>query len=413
MHQGKGSERRVALKWRIWVLSLTGLLLTPLLSGCWDSVELNQRAVVAAIGIDEDGESGYAVSLQVIVADEIAGAKARGDTPVVLYQEKGKNLFQAIRKASQKIARVISLAHVRLVVIGEKLARGGIGDTLDFLERSTEIRLPVKMMVARSNTGKDVLAIMTAIGRIPANDISGKLETSERLYAGDYAVTIDDVIRSMSNKGGGPVLTGIEVDGNLEQAPSKQNVDGILPKAIVHINGMGVFRRDRLVRWLDDDQAIGLSMINNKVKSAQTTLSCGKNRETIGIETLFSATNIHTQMEQGEPVFVINLKQAGAVQEAECPINLKSPEAIKRLQEQWTEETKKVITSTVREVQRIRSDVLGLGLALERSHPKQWKRLSSEWSRYFAESTVRIQVTSVLRHTQSRTNPYPRGDSDQ
>jgi spore germination protein KC len=117
-------------------------------------------------------------------------------------------------------------------------------------------------------------------------------------------------------------------------------------------------------------------------------------------------------MEQGEPVFVINLKQTGAVQEAECSINLQSPEAMKRLQEKWTEETKKVITSTVREVQRTRSDVIGFGLALERSYPKQWKRLSSEWSRNFAESTVRIQVTSVLKHTQSRTNPYSKGESD-
>ncbi|OBA02343.1 spore germination protein KC [Paenibacillus polymyxa] len=413
MYQGKRNEQSaVTFKRRIGGLCWVLLLFTPLLSGCWDSVELNQRAVVSAISIDSDGESDYEVSLQVIVADEIAGAKARGDTPVVLYRERGGSLFQALRRASQRVPRVISLAHTKLVVIGEKLARAGIGDTIDFLERSTEIRLPVKMLVARGNTGKDVLATMTAIGRIPANDISGKLEASERLYAGDYAVTIDDVIRSLSHKGGGPVLTGIGVNGNLEQAPSKSNVDNILPKAIVHINGMGVFKKDRLVRWLDDDQAIGLSMINNKVKSAETTLSCGKNRETIGIETLFSATNIHTRMEQGEPIFVISLKQTGAVQEAECSINLQSPEEMKRLQEQWSEETKKVITSTVRDIQRTRSDVIGFGLALERSHPQQWKKLSPDWSRYFAESTVRIQVTSILKHTQSRTNPYSKGEPD-
>ncbi|WDM21785.1 Ger(x)C family spore germination protein [Paenibacillus polymyxa] len=413
MYQGKRNEQSVVtFKRRIGGLCLVLLLFAPLLSGCWDSVELNQRAVVAGIGIDLVGESDYEVSLQVIVADEIAGAKARGDTPVVLYREKGKNLFQALRRASQRVPRIISLAHTKLVVIGEKLARAGIGDMMDSLERSTEIRLPVKMLVARGNTGKDVLAIMTAIGRIPANDISGKLETSERLYAGDYAVTIDDVIRSLSHKGGGPVLTGLGVNGNLEQAASKNNVDNILPKAIVHINGMGVFKKDRLVHWLDDDQAIGLSMINNKVKSAQTTLSCGKNRETIGIETLFSATKIHTRMEQGEPIFVINLKQTGAVQEAECSINLQSPEVMKRLQEQWSEETKKVIALTVRDIQRTRSDVIGFGLALERSHPQQWKKLSPDWSRYFAESTVRIQVTSILKHTQSRTNPYSKGEPD-
>ncbi|AIW42103.1 Ger(x)C family spore germination protein [Paenibacillus polymyxa] len=391
------------------------LLFAPLLSGCWDSVELNQRAVVAGIGIDMVGESDYEVSLQVIVADEIAGAKARGDTPVVLYREKGKNLFQALRRASQKVPRIISLAHTKLVVIGEKLARAGIGDMMDSLERSTEIRLPVKMLVARGNTGKDVLAIMTAIGRIPANDISGKLETSERLYAGDYAVTIDDVIRSMSHKGGGPVLTGIGVNGNLEQAASKNNVDNILPKAIVHINGMGVFKKDRLVHFLTAAQCcLGTFhlVVDHRQSNGLVIIQPADNRETIGIETLFSATKIHTRMEQGEPIFVINLKQTGAVQEAECSINLQSPEAMKRLQEQWTEETKKVIASTVRDIQRTRSDVIGFGLALERSHPQQWKRLSHDWSRYFAESTVRIQVTSILKHTQSRTNPYSKGESD-
>lgn len=413
MYQGKRNEQSaVTLKGRIGRLCLVLLLFAPLLSGCWDSVELNQRAVVAGIGIDMVGESDYEVSLQVIVADEIAGAKARGDTPVVLYRERGKSLFQAIRKASQKVPRIISLAHARLVVIGEKLARRGIGDTLDFLERYTETRLTIKMLIARGETGKDVLTTMTAIGRIPANDISGKLEISQNLYAGDYAVSVDDVIRSMSNKGGGPVLTGVEVNGNLEQASRKDNVDNVLPEAVVRIKGMGVFQKDRLVRWLDDDRAVGLSLINNKVKSAETTLSCDKKGGSVSIETLFSKTTIDSKMEQGDPVFVIHLKQTGAVQEAECSINLKSPEVMKQLQEQWAEEMKRIILSTVKEVQRTGSDVFGLGLALERKYPKQWEKRSSEWSRYFAESTVRVQVTSVLKHTQSRTNPYSRGEAN-
>lgn len=413
MYQEKRNEQSaVTLKGRIGRLCLVLVLFAPLLSGCWDSVELNQRAVVAGIGIDMVGESDYEVSLQVIVADEIAGAKARGDTPVVLYRERGKSLFQAIRKASQKVPRIISLAHARLVVIGEKLARRGIGDTLDFLERYTETRLTIKMLIARGEAGRDVLTTMTAIGRIPANDISGKLEISQNLYAGDYAVSVDDVIRSMSNKGGGPVLTGVEVKGNLEQASRKDNVDNVLPEAVVRIKGMGVFQKDRLVRWLDDDRAVGLSLINNKVKSAETTLSCDKKGGAVSIETLFSKTTIDSKMEQGDPVFVIHLKQTGAVQEAECSINLKSPEVIKQLQEQWAEEMKRIILSTVKEVQRTGSDVFGLGLALERKYPKQWGKRSSEWSRYFAESTVRVQVTSVLKHTQSRTNPYSRGEAN-
>ncbi|MBJ8193044.1 Ger(x)C family spore germination protein, partial [Bacillus cereus] len=90
------------------------------------------------------------------------------------------------------------------------------------------------------------------------------------------------------------VLTGVEVEGNLEQAHLKANVDSILPEAIVSIKGMGVFQKDRLIQWLDDDQALGLSMVNNKVKSAETALSCGKKGEIIGIETLYSKTHVHS-----------------------------------------------------------------------------------------------------------------------
>ncbi|MGM1021126.1 MAG: Ger(x)C family spore germination protein [Bacillota bacterium] len=412
MHQGKGNERSIAtFKWRMRVLSLVGLLWIPFISGCWDSVELNQRAIVAAIAIDMDGESGYEVSLQVIVASEILGNKGRGDSPVVLYQQKGKSIYQAIRRASQKIPRDISLSHVRLVVLGEKLARHGIGHTLDFMERYVETRSTMKMMVARGKTGKDVLASMTAMGRIPARDISGKLERSQRMYAGHYSVNLDDVIRGMSNKGGGPVITGVEVDGDLEQA-RKSKLETIIPEAMVHIKGMGVFRKDRLIYWLDDAKAVGLSMVNNKITGSEMVLDYGKESGVIGITTVFSRTRIHSLMERGKPVFIVDLEQTGSIDEVESAIDMKNPQVMKYLQYQWSRETRKIMESVIRDVQRINSDVLGFGHELEMSHPTQWEKLSSQWSRHFAESAVRVHVTSVIKQSQTLIERHSRSDTD-
>src|SRR5699024_3079842 len=113
-----------------------------LLTSCWSRREFNELSIAYGLGIDkEDGE--YIVSAQVINPEQISGQSQQSQgggssSPVLLYEERGKTLLHTIRKMSKTSPRKIYVAHLYILVIGEKLAKEGLGDTLDFLYRDEE-----------------------------------------------------------------------------------------------------------------------------------------------------------------------------------------------------------------------------------------------------------------------------------
>lgn len=99
-----------------------------LLSGCWDYRELNELSLAMAMGVDKDKDTGgVRVTLQIVNPKEIAGRTVTGrNVPVVIYSSTGKSLFEATRKVTLKESRRINLQHLRVLVIGESLAREGV-----------------------------------------------------------------------------------------------------------------------------------------------------------------------------------------------------------------------------------------------------------------------------------------------
>lgn len=66
---------------------------------------MNELAFALAEGVDKiPGTNEYRMSFQIVNAQEIAGIKATGKTPVVVYTGTGNSLFEAVRNASQKVA---------------------------------------------------------------------------------------------------------------------------------------------------------------------------------------------------------------------------------------------------------------------------------------------------------------------
>ena len=107
-----------------------GLLLIaslPILPGCWDRKELNEIALIRAIGIDrtEDGQIEVAL-LQAIPqrAGMPGSGKKRGS--------KGCSRPRASHPRGEveiaaKLGRKIFAGHQEVVVLGKRLARKGIG----------------------------------------------------------------------------------------------------------------------------------------------------------------------------------------------------------------------------------------------------------------------------------------------
>ncbi|MBO1515287.1 Ger(x)C family spore germination protein [Metabacillus bambusae] len=395
------------MKIRTGVLSLMILCMFSL-AGCWNYRELNELAFPLAMGIDKvPHQDEYRFSFQIVNAREIAGQKGGGGVvPVVVYSGTGKTLLEAVRKASKKVPRRISGQHMRDLIIGEELAREGMEEVFDLMERDPEPRLTTRVFIARDSDAETILKTLTPIENIPANAILGKLKTTGKVFAENYEVEIDDVIRGLLTKGGGPVVSGIKLSGETQIGPNRSILEQSDVPAELTVSGMALFKEGKLVKWMEDGEARGISWINNKVNSTIVNLDCENKKDAISIEIISSKTKIKAEIKGEQPLISINIRETGAVMEAMCSINLSKSEELRKLEQQWNEKVKDEVVRAIKEAQDLETDVLGFGEAVERANPKAWKKMEKEWDKIFAKCEVEVKVESKVRRSGEITKPY-------
>ncbi|ARF18777.1 Ger(x)C family spore germination protein [Sporosarcina ureae] len=367
------------------------LVLTLFLSGCWDRRELNELGITMALGIDKV-KNEYQVSAQVIVPSEVSLNASLGRSAVTLYQASGETVYEAFRKMTKNSPRKIYAGHLRILVIGEELAKEGISESLDLLARDWELRSDFYVVVAEDLAASEVLNVTTAIESIPANKMFNALKTSERNWAGTEGIILDDLLTNLTSDGKEAILTGIKVIGDKEIGSSKQNVESITPSTRLQYDGLAVFKEDQLVGWLTEEESRGYSDITNNVHKTVTAIPCPKEGQ-IAIEVLDFNTSMKGSINKGEPEVDLHIQVKGNVGEVQCSIDLTKPETMNELQRIYEKEVKELIEQTIHSVQnQYQSDIFGFGEAIRRSNPKEWKKMKKHWDEKFTNLTVHVQV---------------------
>lgn len=102
-----------------------GMWLVVFTTGCWNRRELNELAVVLAVGIDKVDDQ-YEVTVQVVAPSQMSRNRIGDRAPVVVYSTKALTLFEALRDITTKSSRKLYIAHIHLILFNENVARGGI-----------------------------------------------------------------------------------------------------------------------------------------------------------------------------------------------------------------------------------------------------------------------------------------------
>ncbi|EPD50828.1 Ger(X)C family germination protein [Paenisporosarcina sp. HGH0030] len=382
------------------------LILSLFLTGCWDRRELNELGIALAIGIDKV-EDEYQVTAQVVVPSEISAKASTGRSPVTLFQAKGETVYEALRKMTKNSPRKIYPGHLRMLVIGEDLAEEGIGESLELLSRDWELRSDFYVVIAKDVTAEEILNVTTTLEAIPANKMFNTLKTSETAWAATNGIILDELITDLTNEGKEAVLTGILVTGNQEIGTSKQNVESITPEARIIYDELAVFKKDKLLGWLTEEESRGYNDITNSVKNTVSVISCPKEGK-ISIEIIQLKSDVKGKMNKGKPEVDVNIKVKGNVGDVECPINLSEPKTFAELEKITEKKMEDTINQTIESVQKqYESDIFGFGEAIHRSNPKEWKKIKRQWrDEGFSELSANVKVDVKLQHTGTVTNSY-------
>ncbi|MGP0584611.1 Ger(x)C family spore germination protein [Paenibacillus timonensis] len=390
----------------LWLIVILCAMLP--LSGCWDAKELNRRAVVAGIGVDlAPGKKDYLVSFQMIIADEISGKTGRGGTPTLVYSAQGRSVMEATRKVSVLVPRQVSTAHTRIIVISEELARQGISDIVDFLDRDSDIRLTAKIYVAKNEArASDILSGLSAMGKISAYTLAQKTDISSQEYSSHYPIEIDDVIRDILVPNSGPIINGVDILGNVEDVRKKSNLEKTDALGILRMSNLAVFKGDRLKGWLNEEESVGLVWIKGKLNKTSIVITPDDLGE-ITLDVRRSKTSTHVTLKDPEhPVVLVRVTAQLSVREMDSTIDLRDPAALKDLETYVNQEIRRRMKAAVDKAQSLNSDIFCFGQTLERQHPKAWKQLKGQWADLFPKLTVEYHVDSIVRNSQMRDRSF-------
>jgi spore germination protein KC len=373
------------LKKRITAL-LCLALAAMLPAGCAGARDLNELVIVMGIGIDKDEKTPGNITLtaQIVLPEKISSPGEGGSSSEsASYYNMGssaENTFEAVREYTHMISGKLYTAHAEVFVIGRKMAEQGIAPNLDFFIRAKETRPTAKIVIA-DTTASQVMDIMPKMNRLPATNISRLVdEQADNSQSRDAELL--DFIKAMQSSTTAFIAPIVRVEKN-------EGEDKLA------IRGMAVFRDDRMVGELSEDETRGVLWVTGDVKSAVINIRIGGG--VASFEVLSAGSSISPSVEDGKVTIKISVSVSTEMAEQTCPENLQTQEKMKELQGLIGQAVCDEIAMAFQKSVQLKADVFGFGEAVHKRYNAQWSEMEPEWDAIYPQIMldVRTKVTIV------------------
>ncbi|KJS64715.1 MAG: hypothetical protein JL50_18965 [Peptococcaceae bacterium BICA1-7] len=389
------------------------------LPSCWDRREVERLGIVMTVGIESAPGGKVRVIVQNINPGAIGkgggggglmGGGGAGGKPYRNRLGEGNTIFDAIRELSRETPRQLFFAHNQVIIISEEMARErGLREITDFFERHPQIRRTTWLLVGKG----PLSALMDEPGRLednPAQRVVGII--NERDLTSQYAVQkLGDFLEMMESEGSQPYTAVLERKINKAAPEEHKNrlAEGHIaePHQNVQIDGTAIFRRDKMVGWLNSRESRGLLWIRGKVRGGVIDVpNPDQKGQIIVLEIIKSKTKLKPEIKDGQIILTADIAVESNLGETTGELDIVKPETVTRLEELQARAIQGEIESALARAQEEYGvDVFGFGEALHRKYPRQWKEMKSRWSELFPEVQVQVGVKAKIRRTGLITKP--------
>lgn len=204
------------------------MLTMLILSGCWSSIELNDRAFITLMILDltDDGEVEMTLGLPLtknMIPGEISSAVSEGGS-FAYFSQKAKTIEEALHKIQRELSRKITFGQNRNIIIGRKYAENGIVPILEFASRNPFIRLNSNLFFVDGYAKEKVSNATVVTERFFVTELNGFMNNDNILKT-----SISEMIISQHSGGDGviPILDFKHVNsGSLEKLPPGVSAGG-------------------------------------------------------------------------------------------------------------------------------------------------------------------------------------------
>ena len=390
------------IKFKIFliVLIIFSIIFLP---GCWSDNEVDALAINISMGIDKT-KNGYLITTEILNPKAIASKQAANQSPIFIYTEEGKDIEEAIRKFTTQTSRKMFSKHLRMVVLGESVAKDGIKDILEYFMRSNQFRTDYYFVIARGSTAKDILSILTPIESIPGIELYKSLKISEDNWASTKSMKIIELVNDIAADGINPVLTGIKITEGEPDSDSTEAVKKSNQIKKTEYAYLGAFEKDKLIGWLNEDESKGYNYITGNVKNTTDYTYYGENIK-VTYNIISEKSKIKASLVNNKPSIKVQIKIKANITAVEGEFDV-SKEENKIILSSIVEEKEKLFcTQALTKARDLSTDIFGFGEAIHRQYPKEWEKIKNDWNNEFAALPVDITVNVTIHQIGQITKP--------
>lgn len=360
-----------------------------ILPGCWNKRELDQSGFAMAIAIDQGKHKQLEITTQMYrpVAGQKGGGGGGGsssETANLLIKTEDDSVFEAIRDIPIHLGRKASWSHMRIILIGEKLARStDVGKLIDFFYRDHEPRHTISIMIAKGRADK-ILEVKPAIEQTIGQQLLLTKHVTYKSSAKSLDTTLLKFALQMNSPHNDSAITYVYKDKG--------------EKDELNAAGLALLKKGKMTSILPSKKVEGLVMLRNEFKFGVIEIPCPDKAQTESIEVLNLSTRMKPKLSGDKVRVLVKTSVEGVIGELKCT-EIKTRKDEEEFVHKVEEQIKKQMVSTIRVLQKNKTDIIDIGNTIARWHPKQWERMKEKWDSQFAEIPFDIQVKLKLLTT--------------
>lgn len=409
------------MKSKLLLLLLMLIAWATLLTGCWDSREVEELGIISGMAIDLTENGQVRVVFQFVNTAALSkGSGGRGLEFEKAYRNvaiDADNLYDAIRQLPLETTIRRFFSHTEILVVSEEFAQSrGMAELIDYFLRDPQIRPNTWIVI----TSSDVVELMDIGGRIntvPTHRLADLLKSHNQVSS--YApLRLGEFNKIMQSQTSQPFTASVGIAPN-PALPAENGHginDGMVPepsKSMV-VTGTAVFHKDKMAGWLDQQQSRGLLWLRGEVRHRQIKFPIpGREDKTMSVEILDAQSKLEPRLEDGQIIMEVKIKVSSALEQMTAYYPMDESDSLKELEEAQSQAVAAEIQSVLDQAQKqYQLDVFGFGEAVHRSHPKEWQQIKDNWSDIFPGVQVKLEIDSTIHHTNLTSSP-PQIKNDQ